>query len=108
MITDVNNTDSVFTIKDNSSGHWYHCSENQSLLVAMERNGKQLIAVGCRGGGCGRCKIKVLSGDYVTKKMSAKHISASDKQQRVILACRAFPTSDLVFEIIGPLKAGKP
>ena len=108
MISGAKTVSSVFTIKENSSGHYYRCNEDQSLLVAMERRGKQLIAIGCRGGGCGRCKIKVLAGDYVTKKMSAKHISDNDKQQRVVLACRAFPKSDLVFEIAEPRNAGKP
>lgn len=88
-----------FTIRENSSGQVYRCDEGQSLLLAMERTGKQVVAVGCRGGGCGLCKIKVLEGDYVTKKMSTKHISEKDQRQQVILACRAFPRSDLVFEV---------
>ena len=89
----------LFTIREKNSGYSYHCDEEQSLLLAMERQGRKMIAVGCRGGGCGRCKIKVLEGVYSTKKMSRKHISDQDEQQQVILACRAFPASDLLFEI---------
>ncbi|WP_431475415.1 2Fe-2S iron-sulfur cluster-binding protein [Marinobacter sp. KM021] len=31
------------------------------------------VPVGCRGGGCGFCKIRVLEGDFECGKMSKVH-----------------------------------
>ena len=89
----------LFRIKEQGSERSYQCDASQSLLVAMERRGEKLIAVGCRGGGCGACKIHVLEGDYVTKKMSRKHISEEEEGRGVVLSCRTFPKSDMVFTV---------
>ncbi|WP_296058979.1 2Fe-2S iron-sulfur cluster-binding protein [uncultured Amphritea sp.] len=40
------------------------CRENESVLHGMARLGKKGILLGCRGGGCGVCKVRVLSGEY--------------------------------------------
>ncbi|WP_253247062.1 2Fe-2S iron-sulfur cluster-binding protein [Neisseria dumasiana] len=69
--------------------------EGQSLLVASERNGQPPIAVGCRGGGCGVCRIRIVSGSYRKKAMSKTHINEQDLAQGVVLACRVFPESDM-------------
>ena len=69
-----------------------------SLLVAMERSGTQAIKVGCRGGGCGMCKVRVVQGSYSSKRMSRAHVSESDEQQGIVLACRIFPETDLIIE----------
>ena len=88
-----------FTMTDKHSGDVFPCSENQSLLLAMVREGKTIIPVGCRGGGCGCCMIRVLAGSYTTKKMSKQHISLLMDTQQIVLACRTFPASDLAFEV---------
>lgn len=90
----------VYKVEDKASGQCYQCDEGVSLLVAMERRGEALIAVGCRGGGCGLCKIQIVKGDYVTKKMSRKHISEDDEKQRIVLACRTFPKTDVLFCVL--------
>jgi len=69
-----------------------------SLLIAMERSGTQAIKVGCRGGGCGMCKVRVVQGSYVSKRMSRAHVSESDERQGIVLACRIFPQTDLLIE----------
>lgn len=69
-----------------------------SLLSAMERVGAKAIRVGCRGGGCGMCKIRVLKGVFHSKRMSRAHISEQEQQQGVVLACRIFPETDLQIE----------
>jgi Ferredoxin len=45
----------------------FNASSELSLLVAMERAGQALIPVGCRGGGCGKCRIRILKGEYFSK-----------------------------------------
>ncbi|KAA0873541.1 2Fe-2S iron-sulfur cluster-binding protein [Nitrincola tapanii] len=70
----------------------------QVLLPAMEKTGCQAIAVGCRGGGCGLCKIRVLEGEYQSKRMSRAHITPEEEAAGIVLACRILPTSELVLE----------
>lgn len=71
----------------------------KNLLAAMERIGKKSIPVGCRGGGCGRCRIRVISGEYHCKKMSRVHVSAEAEAEGFALACRLVPQSDLVIQL---------
>ena len=88
-------------------GDEFLCSEEQHLLDGMRsfRPGMpliQAIPVGCRGGGCGICRIEVLSGDYEALKMSRKHIPKEDQARGIVLACRVFPRSDLSIEVRTP------
>ncbi|WP_425539680.1 2Fe-2S iron-sulfur cluster-binding protein [Microaceticoccus formicicus] len=56
---------------------------------------------GCRGGGCGICRIRVINGNYITKKMSSEHISEEDISNGELLACKVFPTGDMELEYMG-------
>lgn len=76
----------------------FFCSSEKSLLVGMESVNAHCIDVGCRGGGCGVCKIRIIEGDYFSKRMSKAHISEQDLQEGYVLACRVFPTADLKIE----------
>lgn len=76
----------------------FQCAEDQVLLIAMERMCVNAIDVGCRGGGCGVCKIRILKGEYECKRMSKAHISETEQQQGFVLACRVFPRTDLEIE----------
>jgi len=73
----------------------FDCPPEKSLLSGMEQQAKKAIAVGCRGGGCGYCKIRILSGEYDTKKMSIKFVTHEEQQQGFALSCRVFPRSDM-------------
>lgn len=73
----------------------FHCSPDASLLSGMESQAKKAIAVGCRGGGCGLCKIRIVSGDFDTKKMSVKFVSKEEQIDGFALSCRVFPRSDM-------------
>nr|WP_275941904.1 2Fe-2S iron-sulfur cluster-binding protein [Pseudomonas lactis] len=70
----------------------------EPLLMGMEKACQNAIQVGCRGGGCGLCKIKVLQGEYQTKRMSRAHISEEEQALGFALACRLTPLSDLIVE----------
>ncbi len=76
----------------------FSCATDQVLLIAMERMCANAINVGCRGGGCGVCKIRILRGEYECKRMSKAHISDAEQQQGFVLACRVFPRTDLEIE----------
>ena len=87
-------------------GQGFVCAEDQHLLGGMRsfRLGMPMleaIPVGCRGGGCGICRIRIrVGGEYVAKKMSKKHVSEEDHHNGIALACRIYPRSDLNIEVL--------
>lgn len=95
----------MFTIQIDSLDETYRSSSEQTLLAGMERLGKRGIPVGCRGGGCGVCKVHITKGDYSCKKMSRAHVSAEEQQDGYVLACRCRPLSDIELTVIGKMKA---
>jgi ferredoxin len=64
------------------TGESFRCSPQESLLVGMERLGKKGIPVGCRGGGCGVCKIEITEGTYQKRVMSREYVSARGRSSR--------------------------
>lgn len=82
----------------------FACREDESLLHGMRRTGRKGIPVGCQGGGCGVCRVRIQTGDYTTRTMSRDHVSAEDRQAGEALACRVFPRCDLQVDVIGPLR----
>ena len=88
------------TVTLESAGLVFSCAEDQSVLVGMERLGKGGIPVGCRGGGCGVCKIELVEGDIFKRRMSRAHVTEADEEQGIFLACRVFPRSDLVVRVV--------
>lgn len=84
-----------YIISDDTSGEVFSCSDAETVLAAAQRSGKRVILVGCRNGGCGVCKIRVLRGEYQTGRMSRAHVSEPEERQGYTLACRTKPTSSL-------------
>jgi ferredoxin len=82
----------------------YKCRENQSLLLGMEALGKKGIPVGCRGGGCGVCKIEILQGEVIKRPMSRDHISQEEEDRGCVLACRVRPLSDIRLKVVGKMR----
>ena len=93
-----------YTITIDETGETYRCSDQETLLVGMEKLGKQGIPVGCRGGGCGVCKIEVVAGDYTKRRMSREYVSEEDEVAHRVLACRVRPAGDIVLRVIGLMK----
>lgn len=87
-------------IEDN--GARFACGETESVLNGMSRMGCGGIPSGCRGGGCGVCKVQITSGDYQCKPMSRSHISEQEQTQGIVLACRVMPLSDLSLKVLAP------
>ncbi len=82
----------------------YRCSSEKTLLYGMEKLGIAGIPVGCRGGGCGVCKVRVVDGSYRSKKMSRAHIGEKEEKAGFVLACRCSPSSNLNLEVVGSIK----
>ncbi len=76
-------------------GTSFSCRSDQPVLIAMERANVSSISVGCRGGGCGACKVRVLSGRYRCGRMSRAHITEQEQALGYALSCKMYPESDL-------------
>jgi len=87
-----------FTVHIEPSGHTFDVESNESVLDAALRHG-YAFPYGCRGGGCGACKGKLLNGtvDYGTNQPPA--LSEEDVSRGLALFCQARPTSDISVEI---------
>lgn len=85
------------------TGESFRCAQNESLLRGMERLGKKGIPVGCRGGGCGVCKVEIVSGDYTKKVMSRAYVTQEEEAAGQVLACRVFPRSDIQLRVLGKM-----
>ncbi len=83
-------------IRGNKAPHL--CSKGERALTALERDNVKEVRVGCRQGGCGACRIRVVSGEYDTGKMSRAHVSEKEEREGYALCCRLVPKTDLVLE----------
>ena len=92
-----------FNVVIEETGESYRCSPQESLLVGMERLGKKGIPVGCRGGGCGVCKVEITDGSFRKKVMSREYVSVEDEAAGRVLACRVMPTSDILLRVLGKM-----
>lgn len=86
------------------TGESFACSESETALHALARSGRRGIPVGCRGGGCGVCKVQVLDGEYGKKPMSRSHVSERDEAMHQVLACCIVPKTDLQLRVIGRMR----
>ena len=81
----------------------FPCADGVDVLRAMECLGRKGIPVGCRGGGCGVCKVRVIEGRYRTGPMSRACVSVEEQAQGYVLACKLIPEADLRLRVIGKM-----
>lgn len=93
-----------FSILIEDTGEIVRSDGRENVLRAMEVLGRKGIPVGCRGGGCGVCKVRVLAGRYHTRKMSRTCISREEEEGGVVLACRLLADSDLRLQVLGKMR----
>lgn len=93
-----------FTVTLEETGESYRCADFRSVLEGMEALGRKGIPVGCRNGGCGVCKVRVIEGEYTRKVMSREHVSVDEEAAGCALSCRIRPTSDLRIAVLGKMK----
>jgi NAD(P)H-flavin reductase/ferredoxin len=78
-------------------GHSYECQEGETLLEAALRN-NLLLKYGCKHGGCGTCKVRLLDGD-VDEHGSSFALSPSDRDEDLVLACASVPLESCVIDV---------
>jgi ferredoxin len=88
----------VFSIEIAGGDVRFPCRADQSLLAAMMAAGHRALAVGCRSGGCGVCRVRILSGRFATGHMNRAVVTVADEQAGILLSCRTFPRSDIRLE----------
>lgn len=74
-----------------------HCTADETLLVAMERNGIAAPSH-CRSGVCGWCHSRLISGDvYIPSSIDGRRMA--DLDYGYIHPCATFPLSDVVIDV---------
>jgi len=91
------------TIRVEAASQTVTCPPGASVLDAFERArnpllamGNEVVRVGCRRGGCGICKVRIVEGKFRASHMSRAHVTEGDQADGLVLACCVFPESDLV------------
>lgn len=87
-----------YNIRFDNGAH-FMCAADSAVTKAMKQAGVRATVIGCRGGGCGVCRIRVLEGEYRTSPMSRDHISEAEEQAGYALGCCLFPLSDLLLSV---------
>ena len=85
------------TVRQGESECTIPAKSEEPILVAVERAGITAPSR-CRGGECGWCRSKVISGDYFAPE-SNEHRRYADKKHGYIHPCVTFPVSDMVIEV---------
>ena len=82
-----------FTVAFRSSGRVVEAAAGQSLLDAALAHGISLHYV-CGAGICGECRLRIARGTVETEDPLGV-LTASEREQGYVLACRSYPTSHL-------------
>jgi len=93
-----------YQVRIEDTGETYSCDERESVLTGMARLGRKGIPLGCRGGGCGVCKVQVVEGEFEAAAMSRAHVSEQEQAVGTVLACRIMPHSNLAVQVVGKMK----
>jgi ferredoxin len=87
-------TAALYTITFHPLGDVVTCRADETVLSAILRSGAKVV-FGCRGGGCGTCKMWLTSGEVDHGRCSAAVLSDGEKREGSFLSCQARPISDL-------------
>lgn len=87
------------------SGESFDCATSESLLAGMLRLGRKGIPAGCVNGGCGVCKVRIVSGAVQSLgPVSRAHVSLDEEAHGYTLACRVAPTEAVQLEVAAKLR----
>lgn len=86
-----------FKVRLEPSGHDMDVEAGETILEAALRQGF-VLPYSCRGGTCGTCKGRLLSGQVGYAGQDTPALSEQDMSRGLTLFCRAQPLSDLVIQ----------
>jgi ferredoxin len=95
-----------FVVTIDGVGHVPAFSDER-VLVSLERAQslgrlpelRTKLPVGCRRGGCGICRARVLKGNYRSEAMSLEHVPPEDRDVGIVLCCSIFALSDITLRL---------
>jgi len=67
--------------------------DNQQLLLDQAEQAGVMIPYSCRGGKCGRCKVKLIEGEV--ENLNNEGLSEKEVEAGYVLACSCIPLSDI-------------
>ena len=82
------------TFKIEVNGKEIFVKENETILNASIRQAGDIF-VGCKGGACGMCKIKIMSGETVDGYYSKSALPDEEYASGYRLACQSKPVTDM-------------
>ena len=88
----------VHTITLSPVGDTAPCRAEDTVLDAILRSGAS-VTFGCRGGSCGVCKMRVISGQVEHGRCSAVALLEGEKLTGWFLSCQARALTDLTIEL---------
>jgi ferredoxin len=88
----------TYTITLLPMGEVFPCSPGETVLSAILRSGARVF-FGCTGGGCGVCKMRLISGHLAYGRYSADVLSEAERREGFFLSCQAKPVSDLTIQL---------
>ena len=88
----------MYTLTLSPVGDTLPCSPAETVLAAILGSGASVM-FGCRGGGCGTCKMRAISGQVEHGRCSAAVLLEEEKESGWFLSCQARALSDLTIEL---------
>ena len=79
-------------------GYTVMCGLEETVLTATLGSGASVM-FGCRGGGCGTCKMRLVSGRVDHGRCSAAVLLEAERESGWFLSCQARALSDLTVEL---------
>jgi ferredoxin len=87
----------TYTITLLPTGDRLPCAPGETVLGAILRSGARVF-FGCTGGGCGACKMRLITGRLDRGRYAAASPEA-EKQEGFFLSCQARPLSHLTVQL---------
>ena len=87
-----------YTITLSAVGDTIPCRSGETVLTALLGSGAS-VRFGCRGGGCGTCKMRMTSGEVEHGRCSTAVLLEEEKESGWFLSCQARALSDLTIEL---------
>jgi ferredoxin len=88
----------TYTITLLPMGEVLPCALGETVLGAILRSGAR-VYYGCTGGGCGVCKMRLISGHLDYGRYSVAVLSEDERREGFFLSCQAKPMSDLTIQL---------
>jgi propane monooxygenase reductase component len=76
------------------AGRRFSCGEDETILEAALREGG-LLPYGCREGGCGSCKARIVEGEIDNSEASPHALMDFERANGYGLLCSAYPLTDV-------------